>query len=134
MNGWVGVDLDGTLAIYNGWNDGLIGEPIPLMVGRVKLWLREGKYVRIVTARVAKTLLRNTDTGTDDTIMFANHQEKLIKQWCKEHIGIELKVTATKDFGMIELWDDRCVQVIPNTGLALDKSLNIKLKVFDASN
>ena len=24
-----------------------------------------------------------------------------------------------KDLGMIELWDDRCVQVIPNTGVAL---------------
>lgn len=31
-------------------------------------------------------------------------------------IGRELPVTATKDFAMIELWDDRAVQVRMNTG------------------
>lgn len=126
MNGWIGVDLDGTLAEYHKWN-GNIGEPIPRMIKRVKIWLAEGKDVRIVTARVAKTLLRN-EQGVNDTIEFADEQEKLIKVWCKKHIGQELAVTATKDFAMIELWDDRCIQVIPNTGLALDKSLNIELK------
>ena len=34
-SGWIGVDFDGTLATYNGWNDGKLGEPIPLMVDRV---------------------------------------------------------------------------------------------------
>jgi len=28
----------------------------------------------------------------------------------------ELEVTNVKDFAMIELWDDRCKQVIINTG------------------
>ena len=27
-----------------------------------------------------------------------------------------LEITNAKDMDMIELWDDRCVQVIPNTG------------------
>lgn len=34
--GWIGVDLDGTLAHYEGWK-GVehIGEPIPAMVERI---------------------------------------------------------------------------------------------------
>jgi len=53
-NGWIGVDLDGTLAYYDEWR-GLyhIGEPIPAMVDRVKRWLAEGRDVRIFTARVS---------------------------------------------------------------------------------
>ena len=51
--GWIGVDLDGTLAEYHGWHDdGRIGKPILPMVARVKKWLAEGKEVRIVTERV----------------------------------------------------------------------------------
>ena len=51
--GWIGVDLDGTLAEYNGWQGPAnIGAPIPAMVERVKAWLEEGRDVRIFTARV----------------------------------------------------------------------------------
>ena len=49
--GWIGVDLDGTLAFYQGWNEGKIGDPVPVMLARVKGWLAEGVEVRIVTAR-----------------------------------------------------------------------------------
>ena len=36
-SGWIGVDLDGTLAEYHGWKGSEhIGPPIPLMVERVK--------------------------------------------------------------------------------------------------
>lgn len=37
MSGWIGVDLDGTLAFYDSWR-GIdhIGAPIPLMLQRVK--------------------------------------------------------------------------------------------------
>lgn len=102
ISGWIGVDLDATLAEYHGWNGGAIGAPITPMVDRVKAWLKEGVTVKIFTARVC-----NGDA----------EQIALIKAWCIQHIGQELDVTATKDFAMIELWDDRCVQVIPNTGL-----------------
>ena len=38
--GWIGVDLDGTLAIYTGWKGcDHVGEPIPPMVERVKAGL-----------------------------------------------------------------------------------------------
>jgi hypothetical protein len=37
MNPWIGVDLDATLARYDGFKgETIIGEPIPLMVNRVK--------------------------------------------------------------------------------------------------
>src|SRR5690349_18780615 len=55
MSGWIGVDLDGTLAEYHGWK-GVehIGPPIPEMVARVKQWLAEGRDVRIFTARCSE--------------------------------------------------------------------------------
>jgi hypothetical protein len=101
MSGWVGVDLDGTLAVYNGWKDGgAIGEPVPLMAKRVKEWLLQGVDVRIVTARY--------DMGEFEILR--------IKAWTKQHFGVELKVTNAKNFAMIELWDDRAVSVQGNTG------------------
>lgn len=100
--GWIGVDLDGTLAEYQGWvGVGHIGPPIRLMVARVKDWLEQGWDVRIFTARAAE---RNP------TELLA------IEEWCREHIGRALPVTATKDYQMVELWDDRAVGVEHNTG------------------
>lgn len=102
--GWIGVDLDGTLAHYDGWDGGGIGKPIGPMVERVKAWLEAGTEVRIVTARVSVP-----DQAED--------QVKRIGAWCEEHVGRVLPVTCCKDYAMVELWDDRAVQVIPNTGL-----------------
>lgn len=103
--GWIGVDFDGTLAEYHGWKgDKHLGDPIAPMVDRVRRWLADGREVRIVTAR------------------FHNGPEaiKAIKTWCVEHLGTALEVTATKDFQMVELWDDRAVQVEKNTGRRVD--------------
>lgn len=116
--GWIGVDLDGTLAHYEGWNGGAIGKPIKPMMERVRAWLAKGTEVRIVTARVSNSGRRNDVGGVDDEI-FANVQRALIQDWCAQHLGVVLEVTATKDFQMIELWDDRAVQVELNTGVQL---------------
>ena len=101
---WIGVDLDGTLA-HNTPGAGLdeIGKPIPQMVNRVKWWLKEGRDVRIFTARVGPGPGRH-------------EQKPLIEAWCEKHLGRKLPVTATKDYAMEELWDDRAVQVKTNTG------------------
>lgn len=115
MTGWIGVDLDGTLAHYERalvWN-GEIGPPVPRMVARVREWLAAGKDVRIVTARVAPY---GFDDGGDDAARSVQVQRDLIRDWCLEHVGARLPVTSGKDFGMTVLWDDRVVQVIPNTG------------------
>lgn len=109
-SGWIGVDLDGTLAEYGGWlGPGHIGKPIPLMVSRVRSWLEDGVTVKIFTARVA--------FGDRDNCAPA------IQDWCREHIGQALEVTCTKDYGLVELWDDRAVQVVPNTGRRADGKL-----------
>lgn len=114
MNGWIGVDLDGTLAVYDGWQGAHnIGEPIAPMVDRVKGWVASGKNVRIMTARVYSD-------GSEERNRDAQLSSIFIAEWCLKHLGFRLPVTCTKDYGMIELWDDRCVQVIPNTGRRAD--------------
>lgn len=113
--GWIGVDLDGTLAIYDERTFPAIGPPIEVMVARVKQWIVEGKDVRIFTARVGIRPAIEAD------LHFAADQEALIQTWCLEQFGIELPVTAQKDFQMIELWDDRCVQMVTNTGQRADE-------------
>jgi hypothetical protein len=107
-NGWIAVDLDGTLAYYDVWRGtNHIGEPIAPMVNRVKNWLNQGHDVRIFTARVADA---NPETFYH------------IEQWCEKHLGVVLPITNAKDFEMIELWDDRCVSVAENTGLQRNRS------------
>ena len=107
---WIGVDLDGTLARYDGWQ-GIehIGEPIPKMLERIKRWRKEGKEVKIFTARVSKQALRANKVTMGRVLL-------PIKRWCFEHLGEYLEVTCEKDLQMVELWDDRCIQVVPNTG------------------
>jgi hypothetical protein len=111
--GWIGVDLDGTLAYYHTWGNLLsFGDPIPVMQERVKQWLREGQEVRIMTARAAPPFSCDYHGAP---LTFAD-VEKAIQDWTELHIGQRLPVTCCKDLNMIELWDDRCVQVEPNTG------------------
>ena len=100
---WIGVDFDGTLAHYPVPNGGL-GPPVTAMVSRVQEWLANGTSVKIVTARVASS---NPD---------AEYERKRIENWSQHYIGTRLPVTAEKDYAMRQLWDDRCVQVEPNTG------------------
>lgn len=123
-SGWIAVDLDGTLAEYHGWvNTFHIGPPIPAMLDRVKRWLSEGRDVRIFTARVDGGGTASK-MGVDPEIVKKYEDReaitRMIQDWTEKHIGVRLPVTNAKDYGMIELWDDRCVQVIPNTGKRAD--------------
>ena len=106
--GWTAVDLDGTLAYYDGWK-GIhhIGEPIPAMMSRVRHWLDEGKEVRIFTARVNNCL----------------SAVKPIQDWLEKHGLPRLAVTCEKNLSMVELWDDRCRQVVPNEGISVESQL-----------
>ena len=114
--GWIGVDLDGTLAHYDGWK-GLkhIGEPIVPMVERIKRWLSEGYEVRIFTARMSAG---HDEFGMDRMDFVGALGEWLVKAGLPE----TLAVTNIKDFEMLELWDDRAVQVIENTGVPIGGS------------
>lgn len=116
-SGWIGVDLDGTLAYYDGWKgENHIGAPIAPMVARVKEWLAQGVTVKIFTARVGTSGAFSQESQRHADQAFAEHQVQLIQAWCEQHLGQRLEVTAMKDFAMLELWDDRCVQVQMNTG------------------
>jgi len=97
---WIGVDLDGTLAYFSKWK-GLekIGKPIPNMVTRVNDWIAQGYEVKVMTARAS------VPGGRD-----------AVRKWLKKHNLPELEVTCQKDFHMVELWDDRAVQVMHNRG------------------
>lgn len=98
--GWIGVDLDGTLAHDTGWHGPeQIGPPIPEMLERVRNWLREGQRVKIFTARAT-----------------IPQQIPPIREWLRKNGLPELEVTNVKDFAMIECWDDRAVEVVTNTG------------------
>ena len=110
MDKWIGVDLDGTLAFYDKWRGtSHIGRPIPAMVERVKDWIEEGKTVKIFTARICD--------GMKSTLT-------IIEDWTELYIGTRLEVTNIKDYGMIELWDDRAIRVVANTGQSVAEYIN----------
>lgn len=106
QRGWIGVDLDGTLAEYHGWK-GIehIGEPVPEMLERVKYWIESGHRVKILTARAGESAA-------------IPH----IEAWLTKHGLSGIEITNVKDFGMYEIWDDRAVQVEENTGKVIGYS------------
>lgn len=107
---WVGFDLDGTLAVHGEWRGPrYIGDPIMPMVERAKAYIANGTDIRIVTARVGGSM---SDHDRSE-VMFA------IDNWCKQHLGRTVRITASKDYQMLYLYDDRCRQVIPNTGIVV---------------
>ena len=105
-SGWIGFDLDKTLAYYNGVfvSHKLIGEPIPAMIAVLKRHLASGHTCKIFTARADET--------------YPDHDEviTIIQDWTEKHVGKRLEVTNRKDRHMWLLYDDRAVQVEPNTG------------------
>lgn len=99
------VDLDGTLAEYGGWKGPEhIGKPVQAMLDRVYQWIREGKTVKIFTARAS-----------------VPEQIPPIQSWLAE-LGLhDIEVTCVKGFDGVEFWDDRAVTVEMNTGKVLSR-------------
>jgi hypothetical protein len=127
--GWIGVDFDGTVAEYHewmGWN--VFGSPIMPMVYRIRRWLGEGHDVRVLTARIgvlgghwegAKWVHGEAQINTCRITgsKFSNaDMARAIAEYTEKHVGAALEATCIKDLRMIELWDDRAIQVEPNTG------------------
>ncbi|MFC0283147.1 hypothetical protein ACFFJB_05920 [Camelimonas abortus] len=109
---WIGVDLDGTLAHFDEWRGvGHIGAPIAPMMARVRRWLEEDREVKIFTARAS------VDEPLRSEVIAHIHA------WLERHGLPRLEVTCVKDLWMRELWDDRAVQVIPNTGVSVADEL-----------
>jgi hypothetical protein len=106
--GWVGFDLDGTLAYYSKWKGiGHIGKPVPAIAARLRALLDAGVDCRVFTARVS---------GDED---LAGEARRHVQDWTEKHFGQRLLVTHQKDFAMVALYDDRCVAVETNTGKVL---------------
>lgn len=115
-NGWIGVDLDGTLAHYDEWRGiDKIGDPVQSMLNRVKKWISEGRTVKIFTARVSGEYVKSSEDQKD-----AYEADNYIQIWLKKHGLPRLETTSLKDFGMETLYDDRCVQVEKNTGKIIE--------------
>ena len=113
MKPWIGVDLDGTLAEYKGFEGHEnIGKPVPAMLKLVREWLEDDMKVKIFTARVSG--------NTAD----AERARHYVKKWLQEECEItDMEVTCIKDYYMVELYDDRAVQVEFNTGKLLNESM-----------
>ena len=144
--GWYGFDLDGTLAKYDGWK-GIdhIGEPVKPMVDLIRKMHDEGRVVKILTARVAHRHNVNTDPslgpdgpkdiydGEQSVSTFVRHADgtpacavkrkyasDFIREWCEANLGFLPEITHEKDHLMLELYDDRVKQVVPNEGLLVE--------------
>ncbi len=103
---WTGVDLDGTLALHDRSSSYThVGEPVPAMLALVKKMINNGIRVKIFTARAQDP-----------------RQEPIIRKWLETNGLPQLEITNMKDYSMVRLYDDRCIQVEHNTGrLIVDK-------------
>ena len=115
---WIGFDLDGTLAENNGWK-GIehIGEPVKGMVEELKKIHKEGKKIKIFTARVA---------DKED----AEEAKKYIKAWCEENLGFVPEITHEKDALAYRFYDDRAIQVFPNAGVKVQTAFLDAMRII----
>lgn len=106
---WVGFDLDGTLALHGKYlgpdHVGIMIEPMKEILLE---WIKQGMRVKIMTARMS-----HKDTRDQARIV--------IQDWLEANGIPRIEVTCKKDYRMIKLYDDRAVQVIPNTGVTLEE-------------
>ena len=104
-SGWVGVDADKTLFVYDGtWHGpGHFGPPVPLMVARVKAHLDQGDTVKLFSARVSDPQWESVGLPAWQALSY-------------RLFGEILEATNIKDYKMILLYDDKAIQVVPDTG------------------
>ena len=126
--GWYGFDLDGTLAVYDKW-EGIdhIGEPVKHMVDLIKRMHEEGKVVKILTARIAPHKLEDGTVGESyitvpdgEGGVTRTYAHQFINDWCHFNLGFIPEIVYQKDHLMLELYDDRVKQVVPNEGLLVE--------------
>lgn len=101
----IAVDLDGTLAHYDGWKDiNHIGAVIPSVKAALIDAQSEGAEVWIYTARVS---------DPEDALEARAH----IAEWLVYNKINVQGITAVKMKCFTEFWDDRAIQVIKNEGM-----------------
>lgn len=99
--GWIGFDLDNTLATDTPFrrDDSLIGYPKDGMVKVARELIENGEDVRIFTARAYKM-----DTLT----------KIAIENWCLIHLGKILPIQAHKDHDLLYFFDDKAQPLGPH--------------------
>ena len=129
--GWIGFDLDGTLAEYYGWK-GIdhIGKPVKPMVELIKKFYAQGRRVKIMTARIAPHRLEDGSVGEAYITVPEGkkgspreYAHQYIQDWCHIYLGFVPEIVYQKDHLMLELYDDRVKQVEPNTGVVIEDEL-----------
>lgn len=104
----VDFDLDGTLAYYDEFRGPEhIGTPIWPAVTAARRLISDGTPVKIMTARVSSS----------SPVIETSY--RVITAWCERYLGRVVPIVAEKDLEMTALWDDRAVQVVPNTGVPI---------------
>jgi hypothetical protein len=78
------------------------------MLLRVREWLADGHRVKIFTARA-------NDPACHAPIAI------WLARW---GLPADLEITASKDYDMIECWDDRAIQILFNTGRPVPGSIS----------
>ena len=106
------------------------------MVSLIKVLHAEGKTVKILTARVAPRPNAETKPNpylenhwcieNPDGMPWAKKGPwtalEFIQDWCYRFLGFVPEIVYQKDSLMLDLYDDRCHQVIPNTGVAVEET------------
>jgi hypothetical protein len=115
-NAWFGFDIDKTIAVDEGKIRGAyIGAPIKPLIRRMKYYLRQGRNVAVVTARVHPS---HSD---------GPEQAAMIRTFLVKALGADgaakVAIRCDKDRHMIVLYDDRVEQVIPNKGILVKEEL-----------
>lgn len=105
---WIAVDFDRTTCTYTAWDrqGEEFGTPILPTLARIKGWMKMGYIVKIFTARAASSSPRR------------DRDIAAIRAWCLKHLGVELEVTAEKDFACVMIVDDLAFPVLRNVGSA----------------
>ena len=120
---WLAVDLDGTLAVYNGWSgEDHIGNLVLPIAEKIKQRVNDGWKVAIFTARVSGQASE------------AAHAERIIWGWLEDNKIAHLisGITANKHKYFREFWDDRAIAVEINKGVFTEEWLRSKLEIEQA--
>ena len=120
---WLAVDLDGTLAVYDGWKgEEHIGDLVLPIAEKIKQRVNDGWKVAIFTARVSGQASE------------AAHAERIIWGWLEDNKIAHFisGITAVKGKHFTEFWDDRAIAVAKNHGFFKEEWLRSKLEIEQA--
>ena len=120
---WLAVDLDGTLAVYDGWKgEDHIGDLVLPIAEKIKQRVNDGWKVAIFTARVSGQASE------------AAHAKYIIWEWLGDNkIAHFIScITAVKGKHFTEFWDDRAIAVAKNHGFFKEEWLRSKLEIEQA--